>query len=130
MFDLQAMMKGMSIEWQRVRAKTQLTLGKLISILEAMDQKMMIEGFDNPHSYRGYYEDLAFERSENKIKVSKALKMCRDAMGNVFVGYKGGDFVMGALTPLWISEYGCCGKRFMALKESGEIEACEEEINE
>jgi len=42
-------------------------------------------------------------------------------MGKVFQGYKGGDYVMGALTPVWVAEYGCYGERIMSIIETGEI---------
>ena len=48
-------------------------------------------------------------------------------MGQVFCGYKGGDFVMGALTPVWVSEYGCCGPKLMALHVGGEVETAEDD---
>jgi hypothetical protein len=46
-------------------------------------------------------------------------------MGQVFGGYKGGDFVMGALTPVWVADYGCCGMKIMALHAGGKIETAE-----
>ena len=36
-------------------------------------------------------------------------------MGQVFEGYKGGDFMMGALTPLWVAAYGNCGNKLLAI---------------
>jgi hypothetical protein len=68
-------------------------------------------------SYRGYYSDLAFEPSESGETVASLLNRCQAAMGEVFQGYKGGDYVMGRNTPLWIANYGSCGPRLMALVE-------------
>lgn len=127
MHPLQAMINGMSQEWQRERSSSQLTLGKLIERLAAMPQDALIEGFGNPHSYRGYYCDLSFERTEEKFPVSKALEMCRGAMGQVFEGYKGGDFQMGANTPLWLAEYGCCGNKFMGVRDDGTLDRLADE---
>jgi hypothetical protein len=45
----------------------------------------------------------------------------------VFTGYKGGDFVMGALTPLWLASYGSCGRKLMAVHAGGELETAEDE---
>jgi hypothetical protein len=103
---MQALVDGMSAQWQRERAATQMTLGALIVALDAMPPGAEIDGIQDPHSYRGYYADLAFEPKAGRVLVSEALAMCREAMGQVFTGYKGGDYVMGALTPLWISNYG------------------------
>jgi hypothetical protein len=125
--DLQALVDGMSARMMRERAETQMTLGKLISALEGMPKDALIQGIDNPHSYRGYYSDLAFETDHKPMEVGEALKMCKDAMGQVFEGYKGGDFVMGALTPVWIAEYGCCGLKIMGIDSNGTFITAEDE---
>ena len=50
------------------------------------------------------------------------------AMGAEFEGYKGGEYIMGANTPLWISEYGeASGTRIMAVNADGTIETSQEE---
>lgn len=123
---LKAMFDGMNAEWQRKRSETQMTLGKLIERLEAMPPETMIDGFQEPHSYRGYYSDLAFERSEQRITASKALEICKPCMGEVFEGYKGGDFQMGRITPIWMACYGSCGEKIMALRDDGTFELAED----
>jgi hypothetical protein len=125
--NMQAMIDGMSAQFQRDRAATQMTLGKLITALEAMPPDTEVDGLKAPHSYRGYYCDLAFHPPSGRLPVSEMLTMCRSAMGKVFEGYKGGDFVMGELTPLWIAEYGECGERIMSLTQDGHFEIAEEE---
>lgn len=125
---MQALVDGMSAQWQRERAETQMTLGAFIEALEAMPQDRQIEGIGHPHSYRGYYSDLAFERISEKVTVVQALAMCKESMGQVFVGYKGGDYVMGALTPLWIASYSCCGDKFMGIGEDGSLLTKEDEF--
>lgn len=112
---IQAMVNGMNAHWQSERAQTQLTLGGLIEILERIGPECLIDGLGHPHSYRGYYSDLAFEQRVEQIKAKDLLYLCKGCMGMIFEGYKGGDFVMGALTPLWIAEYGSCGLRLMGL---------------
>lgn len=119
--DMQALLDGMSAKDQRERAKTQMTLGKMIHILESFEKNDKIDGIAEPHSYRGYYNDLAFESIEDKIEVSDALFMCQLVMGNVFEGYKGGDFVMGALTPVWLANYGNCGLKLMSIGNDGKF---------
>jgi hypothetical protein len=47
----------------------------------------------------------------------------------VFMGYKGGDFVMGALTPVWVANYGSCGQKLMAIRPDGTLETAENEDN-
>jgi|SRR3990167_2291602 len=118
----QTLMDDMSVQWQRERAETQLTLGKLIDALEAMPADAMVANLCDAHSYRGYYSDLAFEQNEGTCPAAELLAVCRTALWQVFRGYKGGKFVMGTLTPIWVAYYGCTGQRLMALHVGGEIE--------
>jgi hypothetical protein len=57
-------------------------------------------------SYRGYYEDLAIARRHGEATAGEFLAMCREAVGTVFIGYKGGYYEAGLDTPIWVSEYG------------------------
>lgn len=126
--NFQALVDGMSAQWQRERAATQLTLGALIAALEAMPADAQVANLRNPDSYRGYYSDLYFHRDEGTRPAAELLDECKGAMGQVFTGYKGGDFVMGALTPLWISTYGhSSGTKIMAVHAGGEIETAQDE---
>jgi hypothetical protein len=118
--NIQALVYGMSAQWQRERAQTQLTLGALIEALKQMPPDTQISGLGDLHSYRGYYSDLSFEPEPVTIRAADLLKQCEAAMGQVFEGYKGGDFVMGALTPMWVSSYGTTsGMRLMRLNPDG-----------
>jgi hypothetical protein len=118
----QAMVDGLGAAWQQERARKQLTLGRLIEQLFTLDPARRMEGVGNPHSYRGYYCDLAFELLlEPYTTVGQFHAAATGAMGQVFVGYKGGDFVMGAKTPLWIASYGNTGDRLIGLDTNGEV---------
>lgn len=123
---LQDLIDGMSARWMRERAETQLTLGALIEALEKLPPDKLVANLHSPHSYRGYYSDLAFELEGELRKAEEILADCRGAMGRVFKGYKGGDYVMGARTPLWVANYGCTGMKLMALREDGSIETAED----
>ncbi len=122
MNNIQAFFDGMSAQMQRQRAATQMTLGKLIAALEAMPDGAEVANLCDSHSYRGYYEDLAFERATGVRPAAELLSECKAAMGQVFTGYKGGDYVMGALTPVWVANYGCGGVKLITLSAGGEIE--------
>jgi len=115
----------MSAQWQKERAESQMTLGKLIERLQSIPPETMID-IAEPHSYRGYYSDLAF-KSGGKITATAALSMCRAAMGEVFQGYKGGDFQMGRNTPVWCASYGCCGQKIMGIRDDGTLELADDE---
>lgn len=90
---------------------TQLTLGGLIMLLERENPEHEVTfGFGYPYrlcSYRGFYDQLAimfqpFAGSERFETASTFLQRLRDAVGEMFTGYKGGDFVMHKETPLWV----------------------------
>jgi hypothetical protein len=84
-------------------------LGDLIKQLAAADQSLVLpHGFHKPHSYRGYYTDLAFEPTTN-VTVAQMLKDARTALGSTYQGYKGGDFTMGEYSDCWLAEYGSEG---------------------
>lgn len=125
---MQAMIDGMNAAAKRERAATQMTLGGLIAALESRPASSPVAGIEDPHSYRGYYEDLAFELVPEKTSTAaEVAAICQSAMGRVFEGYKGGDFMMGESTPVWIANYGCCGVKIVSLREDGTFETMEDE---
>ena len=119
---LQYLIDGMLQQWQKERAETQMTLGKIIKRLKELPQDMKISGLGELASYRGYYIDLAFEPDVKEKTVSELLTECQSAMGKVFVGYGGGEYMMGELTPLWVAPYGRCGKKLMSINDDGTID--------
>jgi hypothetical protein len=88
-----------------------MTLGELIARLEKEDPALVLpEGFHEPHSYRGIYADLAFEPAQN-ISVASMLACAREALGNTYQGYKGGDFVMNEYVDVYLARYSECGEQ-------------------
>ncbi len=87
-----------------------MTLGELIQILESQDPGLEVPlGFYHPHSYRGFYDELAFEPLENTT-VGAMLEAARSAVGKTYEGYKGGDYTMSEYTEVYLAHYGCCGE--------------------
>lgn len=85
-------------------------LGQLIERLKKEDPaKVVRHGFHNPHSYRGYYEDVAFEPAPN-ARVVDMLDSATSALGATFQGWKGGDFTMDEHTLVWLAFEGACGE--------------------
>lgn len=123
---IQSLINSMSAQWQRERSETQMTLGELIDRLESMPEDATIEGIGEPHSYRGYYSDVALERTEGRIPAKVALIICQGAVGKIFMGYKGGEFTMCHDTPVWIANYGDCGEKLMAIRDDGTLELAED----
>jgi hypothetical protein len=124
---MQMLVDGMNAQAKSQRSETQMTLGGLIDRLEQFDSQMEIDGICEPHSYRGYYSDLAFKLCGYKRKVADTLAMAKDCMGETFEGYKGGDFEMSRNTPVWIANYGSCGERIMSINDDGSIVTAKEE---
>jgi len=103
---------------QEERSSTQMTLGNFISGLENFPQDKEIENIDSPHSYRGYYSDLAFQKEEGTRTVGSLLTQLKtECLGKVFQGYKGGDFFMSDETPMWIANYGSTGVKIVEIIE-------------
>jgi hypothetical protein len=125
--NMQALIDGLGSQWQRERSATQMTLGALIAALEAMPEGAMVANLADEHSYRGYYDDLAFEHFDGLRPTVELLADCRTAMGKVYQGYKGGDFRMHAMTPVWVASYGCCGQKIMRLGVDGDIELADDD---
>lgn len=119
--DIQALIDGTNQRESRKRAETQMTLGQLISRLQDMPLDAVVANLQDPHSYRGYYTDLAFKLTNGVRRPISLLADCQAAMGKVFTGYKGGEFVMGENTPLWIADYGCCGVKLLDVLPGGEL---------
>lgn len=110
--DLQKIFDAMGSMERASRSNYHLCLGQLIEELSAIPGDAPVrldylpeQGPGEPGSYRGYYSDLAFEFGP-PTTVSAWLSDSRKTLGKTLEGYKGGDFLMGADTPLWVSNYG------------------------
>jgi len=87
-----------------------MTLQELIDTLSSYDPTRRVAfGFGNPHSYRGYYDELAFEPVPDTT-VGAMLAAAKEALGATYTGYKGGDYTMNAYTQVWLARYGDTGE--------------------
>lgn len=87
-----------------------LTLGEVIAILSATDTTRILKhGFDGAHSYRGFYEDLAFQPCASFVPVRVMLKEALAADGRTFDGYKGGRYRMTLDSRVWLATHGETG---------------------
>lgn len=101
--------------------QAQMTLGKLIVTLKGMDSFTLVPNLCHPHSYRGYYHEIAFELNYT-THAHSLLATCERALGETYQGWKGGDYTMGDETPVWVAERGSTGFRLMALRSDGSFE--------
>lgn len=88
-----------------------VTLGELITELKKLppEQKLNFALY-YPHSYRGYYKELAFEPCVDAVTVGELLADAERANGTTFCGWKGGDFLMTEETTVWIAFEGNLGQ--------------------
>lgn len=100
-----------------IGGKTQMRLGELIDALKRQDQAEAVK-YDFVHhgpttlaSYRGYYEDLAlgYDEKGNYPTVAELITRLESAIGEVFTGWKGGDYTMTRDTPVWVANPGESG---------------------
>lgn len=97
---------------KKERSHYHLTLGQLLAELSDYGENILVyldesnHSITNPHSYRGYYSDMAFESTPEKVTVKDLRKKCEAVLDTNMEGYKGGDFFMDKDTPLWVSEWG------------------------
>ena len=87
-----------------------MVLEELIEFLEKREPETVVPlGFDSPHSYRGYYDELAFEPRENTT-VGAMLACAKQALRETYKGYKGGEYTMGEWTQCHLAPYGNTGE--------------------
>lgn len=66
-----------------------------------------VGGFPSePHSYRGFYEMLAFQPSDELVTVSEFLNVLDGIEGTEFIAWKGGDYFYDAETCVWFAHRG------------------------
>jgi hypothetical protein len=104
------------------RSQEGLTLGELIDTLRSMPPDTKVSNLTYPHSYRGYYTDLAFEKKSGTRLACELLFECESALESTFYGYRGGEYGMNIETSVWIADYGSTGERLIGLGPDGTIE--------
>lgn len=87
-----------------------MNLGELIDRLGAEPPSRLIRhGFGLANSYRGFYEDLAFQ-PEERVTVGSMLTNARATLDCTYEGYKGGMYIMRRSTECWLAMWGELGE--------------------
>lgn len=95
----------------------QYTLMDVIKKLESYPPSTVLSpGFSSPHSYRGYYDRVAFTPLPS-APVEHMLAAAELALNNTFEGYKGGEYLMEEDTLCHVAEYGQCDSEHDFLHE-------------
>ena len=103
------------------------TLGEVILLLEGQPQSNIIKvdiNGDNPthfDSYRGYYRFLSIDYGEKPATVAELLAKAKQADGQEFTGYKGGDFLMSRKTLVFVAPYGMTGRMLVNITSKGNV---------
>lgn len=89
----------------------ELSIEQVIEYLEQYPpDKVLPRGFNSPHSYRGFYEELGVEWAEN-VSIGAMIACLKEAIGRVYTGWKGGDFKMDTWSDVFIcDQYGHTGE--------------------
>lgn len=117
--DLQGLIDTIIEAGQRERKNYHMSLGELIDFLNdavPADMPVVLDyntslSVTAPHSYRGYYSDLAIEPTENVVTTKEIHEQLTDVLDTELTGYKGGEFLMDSSVPVWVSEYGSVSGR-------------------
>ena len=103
---------------ERFQRSDQLSLGSVIERLEKLDpEDRVVFDFCNMvptrlESWRGSYDELALgfvdpsRRGSERVSVAELLERLRLAVGRTYTGWKGGEYVMGLITPVWVANPG------------------------
>jgi len=99
-----------------------MTIGELISALKRKDQAEEVS-FDfvhlkpngTIHSYRGDYRQIALgydcscKSSPKRVTVGELVALLQSAIGETFIGYKGGEYEMHEGAIVHVANYGESG---------------------
>jgi hypothetical protein len=87
-----------------------ITLGEITTILCNFPDSVReapIWGWGELVSWRGDYSKLSLtDNGSEPITIEQATLQALEAHGATFTGYKGGEYTMGAQTPVWGDNYG------------------------
>ena len=123
-------------EKMKVESGKEYNLGNLIKDLKKYKDSNFLVEFDNGKvptkfsSWRGSYCELALEYKDEGICFADNLYInAFNANGSIFVGYKGGEYIMDLLTPIHQANYGECGVKINDKYNEYKIIGIEEKNN-
>ena len=97
----------------KIQSGKEYNLGMLIKDLKQYKDEFLEVEFDDGSiptgfdSWRGSYCELALNyQKEGVCDISSLYREAFNANGSIFVGYKGGDFIMDLDTPIHQANYG------------------------
>lgn len=97
---------------------TQLTLGRLVDILDDLPPLVEIYGLGRIGPHSRCWPDIAFRPSDSVETAGDLLERCRAALGTSLANRKGGTLI-DENSRLWVAEYRRAGERLMGLTMPG-----------
>ncbi len=86
-----------------------MTVGDLFLSLGLLPNSAILsQGLKNPHSYRGDYEQLAFEPC-GEMTVADVIEVIEEGLLDTHAGYKGGAYKMSEDSDVFVAFEGCTG---------------------
>lgn len=83
-----------------------MNVRELIDALEKVDPEIVLaDGFGEPDSWRGSYDEIAFKPAHN-VTVGSMLANARKCIGLTCCGYKGGEYTYDETTPCNVAKWG------------------------
>ena len=112
---MKAIRNEMAVKRQlQLNKSPQLVLTELILLLTNVNKSLPVIFAKYQYypsglsSWRGSYDELAIEYdNQNEPPTAKEfLATLTNAVGKTMTGYKGGDYTISKLTPIWMANYG------------------------
>lgn len=91
-------------KWPEGKKTEEMFLEEYKTLSESFSPDNIYPG--NFHSYRGHYHFICVEPDSELTSVGDFFLEVDDAIGSVYIGYKGGEFYMDKNTPVWVDYYG------------------------
>lgn len=86
-----------------------MNLGEVKAAFDVLENNDFVftDGFNKPHCYRGYYNEVAFEPAKF-VSLAEIKTTLNAAMFETFVAWKGGEYEYDENTPVNLSLIGMC----------------------
>lgn len=87
-----------------------MSLGMVLAHLKSLPPSAKVPTFCDAHSYRGYYECIGVQPTNETTTVAESIDFFKSINGQTYFGWKGGEFYMQLVSRVFIASEGSCGK--------------------
>jgi len=108
-----------------------MKLDHLIHRLKNIDPNFVPSvAISDPHSYRGFYDELAFQKYDNRVAIGYMIEMATWCIQRTFEGWKGGQYIMTPETECHLADIGTCSPEEDYEHDKNELEKLVYQIEE